>query len=85
MSVAASTVIVSFMSSKSIQSVQLRVVVDAMPRVAAVVKVAKEEAVMVVVPDRTRSTVFAVSVLPAPPFKGLIAIFPVVSPPMVRV
>ena len=53
--VAAFRVVASLMSSKSIQSPQLSVVVEAIPRVAEVVKVVKPEAVKVVsVAPRTR-------------------------------
>ena len=63
--VAVSRVVASLISSQSIQSAQLSVEVEAIPRVAAVVKVAKLDAVRVVVPDNV--TVGAVKViLPLP-------------------
>ena len=64
MVVAASMVMASDISSQSIQSPQLRVVVDAIPNVAAVVKVAKEEAVIVVVPERV-SMVGFIEIVPS--------------------
>src|SRR3989344_1774087 len=59
--------------------------VEEIPRVEALVNVAREEAVSVVVEVRVVVMVFTVKLLPAPPFRGLTVMFPVVAPPRVRV
>jgi hypothetical protein len=53
-------------------------------RVAAVFKVPREVALRVVVPESVVVSALTVRREPAPPFRGLIVIFPVVFPPMVK-